>query len=391
MARLDLRDTFATAMLGPRSRPSRSLLSMLGIGIGIATLVAIMGITATNEAALRAELEAMGSNVLLVAPGTGPDRQPVPLPETAPEMIQRVGPVLGAAAVRNLGEVGVFRNEYVPETMGGGLSAIAVQPELANAMDLTVARGSWFDAASASLPTTVLGARAAEHLGVTEVGQRIWIDDTWYAVIGVLEPSGLVPQADSAALLGEEWILDQDPSLEISTIYVRARSGTVDAVTEVLDDTANPAMPRAVSVSPPSQLAEAQKVVDTTFQQLALGLAAVALLVGAIGIVNTMIIAVLERRSEIALRRAVGARAAQIRTQFMLEAGILGLGGGTAGAFLGLIVVVIYGTAQRTPPYPDWIAAGVGIGLSVLVGILAGVYPAMRAAQLSPVEGLRSE
>ncbi|WP_275001206.1 ABC transporter permease [Promicromonospora iranensis] len=391
MARLTVRDTLTTAALGPRSRVSRSLLSMLGVAIGIATLVAILGITATNEARLRADLEALGSNVLVVAPGQGPNLEPVPLPETAPEMIRRIGPVTGAAAVRELEGAGVFRNDLVPSTMGGGLTAVAVQPELAAAMDLHLHRGAWFDAASVTLPTTVLGASAADHLGVSVPGQRVWIDDSWYAVIGVLQPSGLMPDLDRAALLGEDWVLTGHPDLAISRIQVRVQTGTVEAVRDVLDDTANPGMPRAVGVSTPSQLADAQRAVDSTFQSLALGLAAVALLVGAIGIVNTMVIAVLERRGEIALRRAVGARALQIRTQFMLEAGFLGLGGGVAGAVLGLLVVVVYGTWQKTIPAPNFLAAGVGVGLSVLVGVIAGVYPAVRAAQLSPVEGLRSE
>ncbi|GAB2489910.1 ABC transporter permease [Promicromonospora xylanilytica] len=391
MAGLTVRDALATAALGPRSRPSRSLLSMLGVAIGIATLVAIMGITATNQARLQAELEAMGSNVLEVRPGTGPDMEPVPLPESATPMIRRIGPVLDAAAVRQIDQAGVYRSDLVPTSMGGGLTAMAVQSELARAMDLTVSQGAWFDDASVTMPTTVLGPVAAEQLGVTELGQRVWVDDTWYAVIGVLAPSRLVPQLDSAALIGETWALTQHPGLPISTIYVRTRTGTVDAVHNVLDDTVNPDVPRAVTVSPPSQLANAQKAVDDTFQNLALGLAGVALLVGAIGIVNTMIIAVLERRAEIALRRAVGARATQIRGQFMLEAGFLGLGGGTAGAVLGLFAVLVYGALQDTSPRPDLTAAGLGIALSVLVGTLAGIYPAMRAARLSPVQGLRSE
>jgi putative ABC transport system permease protein len=389
MARLTLGDTLRTAALGPRSRLSRSILSMLGIGIGVATLVAIMGITATNQARLQAELEALGSNVLEVRPGQGIEQEPIPLPEEAPVMVRRIGPVLGAAAVREIEGAGVFRNDLVPQTMGGGLAAMVVQPELADAMDLTIASGAWFDAASATLPTTVLGATAAEHLGVREPGARVWIGDEWYAAVGILKPSGLVPQVDRAALIPEPWVVSTRSDLPISTIYVRTRTGTVDSVREVLDDTANPANPRGVRVSPPSQLAEAQYAVDDTFQNLALGLAAVALLVGAIGIVNTMVIAVLERRSEIALRRAVGARAAQIRIQFVLEAGLLGLGGGVAGALVGLLSVLVYGVWESAPPSPDLLAAGMGVVLSVVVGVLAGVYPAMRAARLSPVAGLQ--
>ncbi|MFD2792659.1 ABC transporter permease [Promicromonospora vindobonensis] len=391
MARMSVRDALATAWLGPSARLSRSLLSILGVAIGIATLVAIMGITATNEARLRTELESMGSNVLVVTPGIGPDQEPVLLPEEAVPMIRRIGPVVGAAGVRSIEGVGVFRSDLVPASMHGSLTALAVQPELAETMDLVLAEGRWFDAASATVPTTVLGARAAEHLGVTELGQRLWIDNSWYAVIGVLEASRLAPDLDSAALLGEQWSLEQRPDLAQSTIYVRVGSGAEDSVRSVLDDTVNPAMPRAVNISAPSQLAEAQDVVDDTFQNLALGLAAVALLVGAIGIVNTMVIAVLERRAEIALRRAVGARAGQIRTQFMLEAGFLGLGGGLAGAVLGVVVTFVYGAWQGTPSHPDLVAAGAGVALALLVGVVSGVYPALRAARLSPVEGLRSE
>lgn len=390
MARLRAADAVCTAATGPLARPARSILSMLGIGIGIATLVAIMGITASNQAALREQLEAMGASVLEVTPGQGPDQEPVPLPEQAPTMIRRIGPVLGAAAVRTVDDAGVYRNDLVPETMGGGLTAVVVQDELAEVMDLTLATGRWFDAASGALPTAVLGAKAAEHLGVREPGSRVWIGHQWYGVVGILQPSTLAPHLDRAAMLPERWMLDQLPDQKISTIYVRTRTGATGAVRDVLGDTANPAMPRAVTVSPPSQLAAAQTVVDDTLRDLAVGLAGVALLVGAIGIVNTMVIAVLERRNEIALRRAVGARAAQIRAQFTLEAAILGLGGGLVGAVCGVAVTIIYAAVAHAPPRPDPVAAVAGIGLAVLVGAVSGLYPASRAARLSPVEGLRS-
>jgi putative ABC transport system permease protein len=389
MARLSARDVLATAALGPRSRPSRSLLSMLGIALGIATLVAVMGITAADEAKLRAELEALGSNVLLVTAGQGPDQELVPVPSTAPEMIRRIGPVEGAARVEVIEDAGAFRTDLVPDNQGGGLLVAAVQTELADAMDLKVDRGRWFGASDVELPTTVLGATAATRLGVVELGQRVWVDDEWYAVIGILAPSSLLPDLDRTALVGEQWSgTAQAPGG--TTVYVRARTGAVTDVRDVLAATSNPAMPRAVNVSQPSVLADAQAAVDSTFRNLALGLSAVALFVGAIGIVNTMVIAVLERRDEIALRRAVGARAAQIRTQFVLESGLLGLGGGLVGGLLGLLVSVGYALVRGVPPAVDLAAFGVGVALSVLVGIAAGIYPAARAARQSPMSGLRA-
>ncbi|MEG3616151.1 ABC transporter permease [Isoptericola haloaureus] len=391
MARLSVRDALATAALGPRARPSRSLLSMLGVALGIATLVAVLGITATNEDRLRLELEALGSNVLEVRPGVGPDLTTVPLPSEAPGMVRRIGPVLDAARVSPVAGAGVYRTDLVPDTMGGALAVVAVQAELADTMDLRMAEGQWFDRSSTALPTTVLGSVAASELGIVEIGQRVWVDDDWYAVVGILEPARLAPTLDRAALIGEDWSSRTTPAEEDTVLYVRVRTGAVDPVRDVLAATVNPAIPRAVTVSQPSVLAHAQRAVDSTFASLALGLAAVALLVGAIGIVNTMVIAVLERRGEIALRRAVGARAGQIRAQFVLEAGFLGLGGGVAGATLGVLVTSVYALTHGMPPTVDMVPSGVGVALSVVVGVVAGVYPATRAARLPPMAGLRGD
>lgn len=388
MRRLTVTDTLATATLGPRSRPARSLLSMLGVGIGIATLVAIMGIAGTNQAYTRAQLEALGSNVLEVSPGEGPDGI-VPLPDTAALMIRRIGPVEGAGAVREVPDVGVYRTDLVPATMGNGLRAVAVEPELGAAMDLQVVDGRWFDAETSALPDVVLGSKAAKLLGVSAPGQRVWIGGGWYGVIGVLAPVQLAPEMDMAALVGERWAADQLADPPITRIYVRARSGAAADVRPVLPFTANPEAPFAVRVTAPSRLEEAQAAVEGSYQTLALGLAGIALLVGAIGIINTMVIAVLERRGEIGLRRAVGARSGQIRLQFVVEAALLGLVGGAVGAVVGVLVTVGYGAANDMAPQVDLAACAAGVVLAVLVGAGAGAYPASRAAQLSPTQALR--
>ncbi len=387
-SRLTVADTLATATIGPRSRPARSLLSMLGVAIGIATLVAVIGIAGTNQAFTRAQLEALGSNVLEVTSGDGPDG-PVPLPDTASSMIRRIGPVEGAGAMRDMPAHKVYRTDLVPATMGSGITVAAVEPELAGTMDLTIDSGRWFDDATRALPGVVLGAKAAQLLGATTVGQRVWIRDEWYGVLGVLAPAQLAPQFDMKALVGDEWAVARGIEAPVSTVYVRVRSGTAAQVRSVVPLTANPAAPFAVVVAAPSRLEEAQIAVDGSYGALALGLATIALLVGAIGIVNTMVIAVLERRGEIGLRRAVGARAGQVRLQFVVEAALIGLAGGAAGVVLGVLVTLGYGAANAMTPVVDPVACAAGVVLAVLVGAVAGAYPASRAARLSPTQALR--
>lgn len=386
--RMSVADLLSTATLGPRSRPMRSLLSVLGIAIGIATLVAVMGIAGTNQAHTRAQLEALGSNVLEVTPGTGPGGT-IPLPDTASAMIRRIGPVEGAAAMRDLPKLHAYRTDLVPATMGNSLTVAAVEPELAGAMDLSVVDGRWFDEASSALPSVVLGAKAAELLGVSAVGQRVWIADAWYGVLGILAPAQLVPQFDMKALIGDRWAVEHTSDPQITTIYVRARSGAVSDVRPVIPATANPAAPFAVKVAATSRIEQAQTAVEGSNRALALGMGTIALLVGAIGIVNTMVIAVLERRGEIGLRRAVGARSGQVRLQFVVEAALLGLVGGTAGVAIGVLATLGYGTFNAMAPKIDALACVAGAVLAILVGAAAGAYPAARAARLSPTQALR--
>jgi len=232
----------------------------------------------------------------------------------------------------------------------------------------------------------VLGSVAARRLGT---GPAVYLGGRWFTVTGVLAPVPLAPELDSAALVG--WpaattYLDFDG--HPTTVYTRSDDAQVTAVRDVLAATANPENPDEVKVSRPSDALRARQATNKTFTQLLLGLGAVALLVGGIGVANTMVISVLERRAEIGLRRSLGATRGQIRVQFVAESLLLSLAGGAGGVLIGFAVTALYATTQTWPTVvPVWVLLG-GVAATVVIGALAGLYPAIRAARLAPTEAL---
>ena len=386
-------DQVRTALVGPRSRPLRTALSALGVAVGIAALTAITGIAASNQAQLLAELDDLGANLVSVQPGMGPGDELVPLPETAPGMLARVDGVEEVGVLRSVPEgIGVYRNDLIPAGQGNGLSTYAADPGFLSAVEGSVAKGAWFDEASRALPVTVLGASAAARLGISETGVRVWIGGQWYVVIGILNAQGLAEQLGDAAFLGDEWAaahVSEPDDDTIASVFVRLAPGMVEAVRDVLALAANPTSPY-VFVTQPSDLLDARETTDDSLSGLAIGLAVIALLVGGIGIANTMVVAVLERRGEIGLRRALGARPGQIAAQFVGEAIVLALLGGIAGAVLGSVGVLIYASIQsQLPVLPVHVLVG-GPLIAIAVGVVAGLYPAMSASRLSPTIALRT-
>jgi putative ABC transport system permease protein len=294
--------------------------------------------------------------------------------------------VLSATATGAVGDAGVYRTDKISSGQTGGLAVLAAQLDLLRTVGATIASGTWLNAATARYPAVVLGATAAKRLGT---GPAVYLGGRWFRVVGVLDPVPLAPELDSAALVG--WpaatsylAFDGHPT----TVYTRSDDAQVTAVRQVLAATANPENPDEVKVSRPSDALRARQATYKTFTQLLLGLGAVALLVGGFGVANTMVISVLERRAEIGLRRSLGATRGQIRVQFVAESLLLSLAGGAGGVLLGFAVTALYATTQTWPTVvPVWVLLG-GVAATVVIGALAGLYPAIRAARLAPTEAL---
>lgn len=391
--RLRPSDLARTAWLGVASRPQRTVLAALGIALGIASLVALTGAAASNRAQLLAELDAMGADLAVVAPGAGPDRELVPLPDTAPDTVARQDAVARIGVFETAPEgVAVYRTDLVPETETNGLSLAVARPDVFDAIEATLADGRWFDRATRALPVAVLGAVAAERLGLARAGDRILVGGEWYGVLGVLDSAGLATGIDTAVILGDRWVRAHytgETIGDVSAIYVRAEPGRIDRVRDVLAAAAAPGSPY-VSVTKLSDLAQARSTADDALTALGLVLGGIALLIGGVGIANTMVVSVMERRGEIGLRRALGARPRQIAAQFVAEAGILSFLGGVTGLALGSAAALAIAAVSAQPVViPVEVVLG-GPALAVAVGAVAGLQPAARAARLSPTAALRS-
>jgi len=389
--RLRLSDLARLSAVGLRTRKLRAGLSALGIAIGVAAIVAVLGLSQSSSAGLRGEIAKLGTNLLTVTNGQSITGSTAELPSSAPGMIGRIGPVTSVQYTGAANNINVYRSPLVPAIETNALSVQAASLGLLATVGTSVAQGSFLNAATAKEPVAVLGAAAAQRLGVDHIypGERIWLDNQWFYLGGTLEHSVLTPEIDSSVLVGfpaaQTYLgFDGHPS----TIYVRTQSDQVDAVDSVLAATANPENPSEVEVSQPSAALVAQADAAGAFDSLFLGLGAVALLVGAVGVANIMIISVLERRSEIGLRRALGATKGHIRIQFLAEAVLLALIGGTVGVGLGVLSTAIYASTKGWTVVVPALAWAGGFGAALLIGAVAGLLPALRAARMSPTEAL---
>ncbi|MEI2816027.1 MAG: ABC transporter permease [Microthrixaceae bacterium] len=390
-SRMRFADVVRTGTLGIRGRPGRATLTALGIAIGIGAMVAVVGISASSRADLLADLDRLGTGLLKVSAGQTVFGKDSKLPTSAPGMIRRVGPVQAAGSTTGV-DASVRRSDRMPESETGGISVLASEPQLRDVLDARMAHGRFLDAAVGRFPVVVLGSVAAERLGISSIegSPAVWLGNRWFTVIGILEPIELAPDIDRSALIGyDEAESVFGTSRSASSIWVRAEETRASAVRSVLARTANPESPDQVTVSRPSDALAAKATADTALTSLMLGLGAVALVVGGIGVANVMVISVLERRSEIGLRRALGATRSHIRAQFVVEAAALASLGGVAGVALGAVVTAAYAAHQGWRVAVPASALAAGIAGALLLGAVAGLYPAARAARLAPADAVR--
>lgn len=392
--RLDPVDLLRAGFRGIMARKARAALSITGISIGVATLILVTSLPSSSHAALMRDLSDLGTNLLRAE--AEPDHDPpVQLPETAAAMAARVGPVTRTSAVANTHAL-VRRSDRTDPDDGSGINVLASTDNLLTTVNGNVQSGRFIDSSSDSMPVAVLGHIAAGRLGFNRLvpGQQpplVMINNSWFTVIGILDPMPLASDIERAVLVGWESARNElGFSGHPTVIYANAREDSMEDVRAILPATLYPQLPGLVRVSRPSDALAAKMATKSSFSVLLIGLSAVALLVGGLGVANTMYVSVLERRREIGLRRALGATRGHIKSQFIAESITLSTVGGMIGMALGVIISFAYSVQQGWPPVISVEFSVVGTSGTVLIGIVAGLIPAIQAARISPTVALSS-
>jgi putative ABC transport system permease protein len=395
---LSTRDLAAEALAGLLQRPGRTLLTALGTVLGVGAFVAVLGLTATASGQISSRFTALVATEIRVADNGGPDPSTVDdaFPADADQRVRAIPGVVDAGVYWTAPRLDVTGVLLPGQAASQQIPVVAASPGLLRAVGATLAEGRLYDQFhdQRAEQVVVLGSAAARRLGVTTlaVGPAIYIDGIPFTVVGVLDDvqrdtdllfDALVPRRTAEALWGPPDVSNR------AQMLVATRIGAAQVVAGQIPLALRPDAPGLFTVTPPPDPRALRDAVSTDLGVLFLLLAAVCLVIGAVGIANTTMVAVLERVGEIGLRRALGARPRHIAGQFLVEAAATGAAGGLAGASLGLVVVVAVALIQQwTPIVATWTLAAAPL-LGIVVGLAAGAYPAIRAARIEPVEALR--
>ena len=394
-SRLRARDAISLGTLGLRTRKGRTAMAAIGIAIGVASLIALVGIINSGEADAQRDLLEQGIDVLELTPGTSFADEPVLLPGAAAAIDTHMRDVVKVVASIRRVPATLRKTDFIPEVETGGIRLFAVN---ADDLDLLVplrggvAHGRFHDAATVQVPTVVLGSDTAGVLGFDELyaNPTVHISGHEFAVIGVLDPftisQGLT--LNRAAIIGfpvAEKLYDADDNPE--RIWVQTNLDVIEQVRGLLPRQANPEAPGEVSVS--SLDLDAREIISENFESLLSLLVVVIIVVGAIGVGNIMLISVLERRGEIGVRRALGAKKSHIAVQFLIESVLLTVLGGLIGIVFGLAVVAMVTRVLDWPLTIEFLFIVIGLAVTVGVGLVAGLYPSWRASRMDPAEAVR--
>jgi ABC-type antimicrobial peptide transport system permease subunit len=401
-SRFRVRDLLSESTTGMLSRPGRTMLTILGTVLGTAALVATLGLAKTAGNQIVERFDALAATSITVEPaqerwGWGPSRSVSAIPWDAEDRLSRLNGVVAAGTISSV-DTGGMMATAVPLNDPTGQSEFvipvyAASPGLFDAVIAELDAGRFFDAGHSARAdrVAVLGPAAAQRLNIVSVDQQpaIFVGDETLVVIGVLEDVAREAKLLDAIIVPNGTARRRFGLDGVAEVHIRTEVGAAQLIGSQTALALSPNNPEELRVRVPPEPGAVRSEVEEDVNTLFIILGGIALLVGAIGIANVTLVSVLERVGEIGLRRAVGAARRHIAVQFLSESAVMGLVGGILGSAAGVLVIVGVSAGREWTPVLDPIYPLGAPLVGAVAGLLAGLYPAWRAARLEPVDALR--